>query len=63
MGITTNHVSVDELNRLHEKFASAFRVAGLRGDQLDAAIAAAMTPSLKEIEDGSHRRRPIGDRE
>ena len=50
MGITTNHVSVDELNRLHEKLASAFRVAGLKGDQLDAAIAAALTPSLQEIE-------------
>ena len=50
MGVAINHISADELNRLHEKLASAFRVAGLRGDDLDKAIAAAMTPSLQEIE-------------
>ena len=38
------------MNRLHEKLASAFRVAGLRGDDLDKAIAAALSPSLIEIE-------------
>ena len=50
MGVVLSHVNVDELNRLHEKLASAFRVAGLKGDALDAAIAAALTPSLVEIE-------------
>ena len=50
MGVALNHVSVDELNRLHEKLASAFRVSGLKGDDLDKAIAAALTPSLIAIE-------------
>ena len=43
-------MSADELDRLHEKLASAFRVAGLRGDDLDRAIASALTPSLIAIE-------------
>ena len=50
MGVELKHTSVDELNRLHEKLASAFRISGLKGDALDKAIAAALTPSLREIE-------------
>jgi hypothetical protein len=50
MGVELKHVSVSELDRLHEKLAGAFRVSGLTGDALDKAIAAALTPSLREIE-------------
>ena len=50
MSIKLSHVSEGELDRLHEKLASAFRVAGLKGDDLDRAIASAMTPSLQQIE-------------
>jgi hypothetical protein len=50
MGVEINHMSEGEVDRLHEKLASAFRVAGLRGDDLDRAICAALTPSLIAIE-------------
>ena len=50
MGVTLNHTSADELGRLHTKLCNAFRAAGLRGVDLDKAIAAALTPSLIEIE-------------
>ena len=42
MSVTCHHVSINELDRLHEKLASTFRVAGLKGNALDAAIEAAL---------------------
>ena len=50
MGVRLDYTSLDEMSRLHEKLRGAFFLAGLRGDALDAAIAAALTPSLQEIE-------------
>ena len=50
MSVTCHHVSINEKDRLHEKLASTFRVAGLKGNALDAAIEAALTPSLIAIE-------------
>ena len=50
MGVEVSHMNESEMNALHEKLASAFRVAGLKGNDLDRAIASAMTASLIEIE-------------
>ena len=50
MGVEINHMNESEMNALREKLASAFRIAGLRDDALDKAIASAMTASLIEIE-------------
>ena len=50
MSVKLSHTSVSELNALHERLAAAFRVAGLKGDDLDRAIESALTPSLVAIE-------------
>ena len=50
MSVKLSHISVDEMNALHEQLAAAFTIAGLKGDDLDKAIASALTPSLISIE-------------
>ena len=54
MPVKIDHMNIDELASLHERLATAFRIAGLKGDDLDRAIQSALTPSLISIETDRH---------
>ena len=50
MSVTCHHVSINELDRLHEKLAAHFALQDLKAMHWTQRLEAALTPSLIAIE-------------